>query len=110
MLRRVPHAALPRRRRRILHRQVGEALERLYGRRLDAYLEALAVHFGEAEDAEKILRYAQLAATKAAAVFAYDDAARYLQQAIAAAEELDRSADRLELVGEPGEVMVTAGQ
>ena len=110
MLRQVLHDAIPRRRRRILHRQVGEALERLYGRRRDAYLEALAVHFGEAEDAEKILRYAQLAATKAAAVFAYDDAAKYLQQAIAAAEELDRSADRLELMEKLGDLMFTAGK
>ncbi len=110
MLRHVLYDAIPRRRRRLLHRQVGEALERLYGRKLDAYLEALALHFAEAEEAEKTLRYAHLAARKAAAVFAYDDAVRYLEQSITAAEERDRPAERLELIEELGDLQFAAGR
>jgi len=52
----------------------------------------------EAEDAEKTLKYARLAAGKATEVFAYDDAARFLEQARAAAEDLDRPQEQLELL------------
>ncbi|HEY6103340.1 MAG TPA: protein kinase, partial [bacterium] len=78
MLRQVLYDSIPRRRRRLVHRQVGDALERVGQRRLDPYLEALAMHFAEAEDLERTVRYARLAAGKAASVFAYDNAARYL--------------------------------
>ncbi len=108
MLRQVLYDAIPRRRRRLLHRQVGEALEQLYARKLDAHLEALASHFAEAEESEKTLTYARRAANKAAAVFAYDEAVSYLQQAIAAAQDLDRPAERLELMEELGDLLFVA--
>jgi tetratricopeptide (TPR) repeat protein len=110
MLRRVLYDAIPRRRRRLLHRQAGEALEKLYGQKPDAYLETLASHFAEAEDAEKTLKYAHLAARKATAVFAYDDAERYLLQAITSADELDRRHDRLALMEELGDLLHRAGK
>jgi len=110
MLRQVLYDSIPRRRRRLLHRQVGETLDKLYGREPDAHLEALAWHSIEAEDPEKTLKYAHLAARKAASVFAYDDAARYLNQAITAAEELERSTERLQLMEELAELYLTAGK
>lgn len=110
MLRQVLYDAIPRRRRRLIHRKVGETLETLPGPKQDAYLEALAHHFTEAEETEKALKYARLAARKAAAVFAYDDATRYLQQAIAAAEELDRSQERFEAMEELGDLLFAAGR
>jgi tetratricopeptide (TPR) repeat protein len=42
-------------------------------------------------------------------VFAHDDAAKYLQQAITAAEELDRPTDRLELMEQLGDLMLAGG-
>lgn len=109
MLRQVLHDSIPRRRRRLLHRQVGEAVERLHSRKLEPHLDALAFHFTEGEESEKSLRYARLAARKAAGVFAHDDAASYLRQAITAAEEVERPQDRLELLEELGDLLSTAG-
>src|SRR3989304_1454514 len=91
-------------------RRGGEALEKVSGRKPDAYAEALAMHFARAEETEKTLRYARLAARKAANVFAYDDAAKYLQQAIAAAQELDRPRERLELMEELADLLFAAGR
>jgi len=110
MLRRVLYDAIPRRRRRQLHRQVGEALEHLYGQRPDPHLEALALHFAEAEDSEKTLKYTRLAAQKAAIIFAYEDAMRHLRQAITTAEELDRAGERLEMMEELGDLAFAAGK
>ncbi len=110
MLRQVLYDAIPRRRRRQFHRQVGEALERLYGANSDPCVEMLADHFGEAEDAERTLRYAHQAASKAARIFAYDEAATHVRRAIAAAEELDRPQARLELLEELGDVLFWTGR
>lgn len=110
MLRQVLYDAIPRRRRRLLHKQAGEVLEKLYGRKPDAYLEALALHFSEGEDLEKTLKYSRLAAQKAAGVFAYDDGGRYLHQAIAAAEDLDRPQDKLALIETLGDLLFFAGK
>jgi len=110
MLRQVLYEAIPRRRRRLLHRQVGETFERLYGRNLHPHLEALTRHFSEAEDPERILKYAHLAAEKAAALFAYEDAIQYLKQAIEAAEDLDRPAERLALMERTADLLFRAGK
>ncbi len=110
IVRRVLYESIPRRRRRLLHRQVGEALEQLYTRQVDAYVEALAAHFAEAEETEKVLDYARRAARKAAGVFAYEEAIRHLQQAIAAAEELERPAERLEMLEETGDFLFALGR
>jgi len=110
MLREVLYDSIPRRRRRLLHRQVGEGIERASGRRLDAHLEALALHFAEAEDAERTIRYARMAAGKASALYAHDNAARFLQMALDAAEELDRQPDRVALFEELGDTRLAAGR
>jgi len=110
MLRQVLYEATPRRRRRLLHRQVGETLERLYGRNPHAHLEAMLWHFSEAEDPERILKYGRLAAQKAAAVFAYEDATGSLAQAIEAAEDLERPGDRLAMMEEMADLHFRAGK
>jgi tetratricopeptide (TPR) repeat protein len=110
MLRQVLYESIPRRRRRQLHRQAGEVLERLAERNPEPHLEALTLHFREAEESEKALRYARAAAHKAAGVFAYDSAAGYLQQARAAAEDLDRPDVRLQVLEELGDAYSFAGR
>ncbi|HEV8339947.1 MAG TPA: protein kinase [bacterium] len=110
MLRRVLYDAIPRRRRRMLHRQVGEALEQLYRRDPTPHLEALSLHFVEAEEPEKVLKYAHLAAKKAAAIFAYGEATGYMRQAISAAEDLDRPAERLALMEELADLVFVTGR
>jgi tetratricopeptide (TPR) repeat protein len=110
MLRQVLYESIPRRRRRLLHRQIGETLEKIAARGLDPHLEALTQHFSEGEDLERTLKYARLAAQKAAAVFAYDDAAAYLRTAIAAADELGLTADRLAMMETLGDLTFAAGK
>ncbi|HEY3248995.1 MAG TPA: protein kinase [bacterium] len=110
MLRQVLYDSIPRRRRRLLHRQVGEALERLAAKDATPYLEALALHFGEAEDPERVLKYARLAAEKARAIFAYDSAIAHLQQAVAATEDLDRPDVRVQLLEELGDICQRVGR
>ena len=110
MLRQVLYEAVPRRRRRLLHRQVAEALERAVRGKPEASPDALAYHFTQAEDVEKVLTYASLAARRAASLFAYDDAVRYLREAIAAAEELERPNERLELLEAVGDILMSSGR
>jgi hypothetical protein len=110
MLRQVLYDSIPRRRRRLLHRQVGEALETVAGRHVEPYLEVLTLHFREADEPDKVLRYARAAAKKAAAVFAYDTAAGYLENARAAAEDLDRTDVRLQIMEELGDVYLIVGR
>jgi hypothetical protein len=86
---------IPRRIR--LHQQVGQALEGVYGRRLDEHAAELAEHFSqstEPSDLGKALRYSELAAQRAMQVFAYAEAVRHLEQALRTQEVLDPD-DRL---------------
>jgi len=65
-------------RRRKLHRQVGEALERLH----PADLVGLAYHFAQAEAADKALDYLKQAGERAQSRYANDDAIRYYSEAL----------------------------
>jgi predicted ATPase len=71
-------------RRRKLHRQVGEALERLRPAELsgDAGLAQIAYHFAQAEAAEKALGYLRQAGEGAQGRYANDDAIRYYSEAL----------------------------
>jgi class 3 adenylate cyclase/tetratricopeptide (TPR) repeat protein len=77
------------RERRALHLQVGDALERRYGARLEEYAPVLAHHFEEAGDDERTLRYAGLAGDHAARLYANTDAIEHYGRAIEAARRLD---------------------
>ena len=72
-------------RRSVLHRQVGEALEQLYGPDSDEHLEEFAFHFLEAVpagEARRAGRYARLAGDRAMTLYAYEEAARFYQKAL----------------------------
>ena len=91
------YEGLSRLRRSRLHARAAEAIER----RSPGDVAALAHHFGEAgADPGKEVRYCSLAATQAEQRFAYDEAARLWEQAIAAADRAGGTSvrDRLELV------------
>jgi tetratricopeptide (TPR) repeat protein len=66
--------------RRLLHRRVGEALERLYAGRLADVAVELVRHF--AGDPQRERRYARMAGERAAARFANEEAVRYLSCAL----------------------------
>ena len=70
------YEAIPSRRRRELHRQAGEALERRHSADLGRHLAQLAHHFYEAAEDERARRYAAQAAELAASRLAYEEAAR----------------------------------
>jgi DNA-binding SARP family transcriptional activator len=91
------YEGLSRLRRSRLHARAAEAIER----HSPGDAAALAHHFGEAgTDPGKAARYCSLAAAQAEQLFAYDEAARLWEQAIAALDQADGTPvrDRLELM------------
>jgi tetratricopeptide (TPR) repeat protein len=85
-------------RRALLHAAIGEALEELYGDRLDDVADRLGSHFSRAGNFEKaipwLIRFGQLAADR----YALDDAYRALAQAMDGVEQLPVAArDRTRL-------------
>jgi DNA-binding SARP family transcriptional activator/predicted ATPase len=76
--------------RRLLHREVGTALEGLYGDRVGDIAARLAVHF--AGHREKERHYARLAGQRAAAQYANEEAVRHLSRALALTPEAEHEA------------------
>jgi DNA-binding SARP family transcriptional activator len=92
LIRQTLYDGLTATRRARLHLRVAEAIERLDG---DTALAELAYHFSlapPARGAEKAVEYAERAAERAAAVLAYEEAARLYEVALHALEQA--SADR----------------
>jgi DNA-binding CsgD family transcriptional regulator/tetratricopeptide (TPR) repeat protein len=78
---------VPRRER--LHLAIAQALEELYGDRLDEHISEIANHLlaaGSQADAELVVEHTKRAADAALGVFAWRQAARYYEAAIGAAE------------------------
>jgi DNA-binding SARP family transcriptional activator len=76
-------------RRPRLHRQVGEALERLYGEDREPHFAELAHHFhsaGAAGNASKAIEYARAAGDRAVRLLAFEEAVRLYGMAIDALE------------------------
>lgn len=66
----------------VLHEDVGNVLEGLYGDQADKMAVQLARHFVEAELSEKAVTYLQIAGQQAMAQYAYQEASVYLTQAL----------------------------
>jgi DNA-binding CsgD family transcriptional regulator len=102
-------------RRAQLHRQVGEALERLHDGAPGPHLAELARHFcagARVEDLAKAIDYAHRAAQRAVRLLAYEEAARLHQLALQALDLADATdeARRGELLLALGEARRKAGQ
>jgi predicted ATPase len=76
------------RRRRDLHRQVGEAMETLFHDRIEEHAHRLAQHFAAGGDGDKAYRYYVMAGDAAAAISADAAAADHFVHALQAAETL----------------------
>lgn len=77
-------------RRRRLHQRMGEGLEQLYsGKKIDAHIQELAFHFLQSGDLRRAMDYSLLAASKARAIYANDEAISYYQYAAECASALD---------------------
>jgi DNA-binding CsgD family transcriptional regulator/tetratricopeptide (TPR) repeat protein len=102
-------------RRLRLHQQVARALEEQYIGHLEEHAAELAEHFAQSTDAadlEKAVRYGQMAAAGAAAVYANGEAVRLLEQALEVQEVLnpDDGGTRCDLLLGLAEVMIAAGE
>ncbi|HEU4759168.1 MAG TPA: protein kinase, partial [Dehalococcoidia bacterium] len=103
----------PRRLR--MHNEVAKALEEHYAAHLQEHAAELAEHYSHSsteEDLRKAVEYAELAAERAASVYAFGEAARLLDQALQVQEVLgpgdhDR---RYELLMELGNSLLSAGE
>ncbi|HEV8574886.1 MAG TPA: AAA family ATPase, partial [Dehalococcoidia bacterium] len=89
LIRHVVYAATTGVRRRRLHHQVAAALEELHADAPVQHIEEIARHLvnsGALADAEKVVEYARAAADRAFGLFAWGEAARYYEAALAAAQ------------------------
>jgi class 3 adenylate cyclase/predicted ATPase len=93
----VAYGSLLQERRRVLHIQIVEAMERLYPDRMSEHVELLAHHASRGELWEKAVAYLHEAGRKAAARSAYKEAASYFEQALDALKRLPESRQMLEL-------------
>lgn len=78
-------ARLPARRRKALHRMIGETIERLYASSLDKHLSELAYHFHQAEQWPQTLAYSRLLGDRALALYAAPEAVEQFTRALDAA-------------------------
>ncbi len=103
----------PRRLR--LHNEVAKALEQHYAGRLEEHAAELAEHFAHSsteEDLRKAVHYGELAAQRAAGVYAHGEAARLLEQALQVQEVLDPndSIKRYDLQKELADALLFGGE
>jgi DNA-binding CsgD family transcriptional regulator len=98
-----------------LHQQIGSVLESIYATRLDEHAAALATHFAHSSDPSdlrKAVRYSEQAARRAMAVFAYGEAVRLLEQALALQDTLnnDDTTRRCDLLLSLARALMVAGE
>lgn len=92
----VAYQSLLQERRRALHAQIVEALERLYPDRLAQHVERLAHHSLRGEVWEKAVTYGRQAGAKAFAHSANREAVAYFEQALEALAHLPEARETLE--------------
>ncbi len=97
------YQSLLKQERKLLHRVVGEALEGAYPAQLDENAALLAQHFTEAGERDKAIAYARLAARRALARYASEEAVRQLEAALAWVEPEPISESHLALIEEAGD-------
>jgi DNA-binding winged helix-turn-helix (wHTH) protein/tetratricopeptide (TPR) repeat protein len=105
-------ARVPAARRVRLHQRIGDWLERAYGTQADAISTQLAWHFEEGRDHQRAIRYLISTAESTAGRFAYRDAIRVLQRALALAANVDaavRPAIEIEILERIGDAHYCLG-
>ncbi|HXV84371.1 MAG TPA: adenylate/guanylate cyclase domain-containing protein [Candidatus Binatia bacterium] len=91
----VTHGSVLQERRRALHAQIVEAMEKLYPDRATEYVELLAHHASRGKQWEKAARYLHQAGRKAAGRSAHKEAASYFEQALKALGHLPETHETL---------------
>jgi DNA-binding SARP family transcriptional activator len=96
-LRQVAYASLSRTRKKWLHREVAETLERAHTDDLDRAATVIAGHYEAAQLFEKAIRYYQRAAEAANTVYAHEEELAALEDGLRLLPELPEGAERQEL-------------
>ena len=96
LTREVAYSSLLEDRRRALHRQIVETIERLYRDRLAEHVERLAHHTVQGDLWEKAVSYLRQAGAKAFARSANREAAAYFEQALTALSHLPETRETAE--------------
>ena len=81
-------------RRREVHERAAIAIEELFADKLDDHLSALAQHYSRSGNAPKAVAFLRRAAEQARMRSAYDDAIRYLNEALRLLPEMPDSVER----------------
>jgi tetratricopeptide (TPR) repeat protein len=116
IVRDVVHEEVSHLRHKKLHSAVGNALEKVYAKKIDEHLGELAYHFLEGGDKEKALDYFSKAGERAQKVYAHNEAFSYLQHTLDILEEkggnlgekariIERLGDLKGLTGNVGECL-----
>ena len=103
----VVYGSLLEKRRAQIHRTIAETIESYFGDRSEEFAAALALHFRRAGEPRKSAQYYLLAARRASAVFAYQEAQSCY---ISALEQLDACSQDAELQDDPARAEAHVGQ
>ncbi len=79
---------IPGKHRSALHKQVGAALETLYGGEMDEVVDQLAYHYDRSDAGDKAIEYLLRAGDKAARAYLVDEAVAHYQRALVRIDEL----------------------
>ena len=98
--------------RRVFHRQVAEALERLFTDRIEEQVGLLAHHWQRAEEPEKAMNYLLRAGHQAKRAYANEEAIHYLRTALEVVEKVtgDVHQERITIHEHLSDVLVNIGQ
>ena len=91
LTREVVYDSILTKRKKKLHKEIGEAIEKLYSDSIDEHYAVLAEHFIEGEAFEKGADYSKQAAKNARKDFAYKDAISYANKEVFCIERLPRT-------------------
>ena len=110
-IRQVAYGQLGRARRRLLHRQVAEALEARHAHNLDRVSAQIGAHYEEGHLLAQALVYHQRAADHAAHLYAYQDAEQLYARALHVALRLNQPSEQLiHLYQQQGRMLEHDGQ
>jgi DNA-binding CsgD family transcriptional regulator len=98
LTRQAVYGGLLARERQVLHRSIGETIERIYGEALDGHVADLSYHFYEAGEWAKSLDYARRAGEKAQGLYAPRAVIEHFTRALAAAERMEQTPSRAPLL------------
>jgi class 3 adenylate cyclase/tetratricopeptide (TPR) repeat protein len=109
----VAYNSLLVKRRREIHKKIGEAIEALYPERLEEFYEMLAYHYSRSDNADKASHFLKLSGDKASQCYSNWEAIRFYKEAIevmdAQPETEDNKKQKMQLVLSVCNPMVLTG-